>query len=91
MQIGRVRPARRILVRPDVDPTTHHSRPSREVRLAGLRTTYFYDIDDPQLFGTNYNRIEKYDVRLLSDNSLLETTWYGYLRTTYNSVIRETG
>ncbi len=59
--------------------------------LAGLQTTYFYDIDDPQLFGTNHNRIEKYEVRLLADNSLLETTWYGYLRTTYNSVIRETG
>jgi len=67
------------------------NRRTKTDHLAGKRTSYFYDIDDPTFHGTYHNRIVRYEVRSTVTNELLETVWYGYVRTLQGSTRRETG
>ena len=47
-----------------------------------LRTEYHYDLASPATYGSNNNRLERYEVYDISGQTqeLLSTTWYYYTR-----------
>lgn len=53
-------------------------------------TTYTYDIDDWEEYGSNDNRLLKYEVREILTTDLIETVWYTYaVQENYTGDVRQ--